>query len=102
MTLAITTLLSLIGNLIPLLTSTANANLIASIIATLEQFLPFIIGEISSLYTPVKNIIAALSATPATDAAQLAQLQVLDQQVDTAFEAIAAQTDADGAASPSA
>ena len=102
MTLAITTLLSLIGNLIPLLTSTANANLIASIIATLEQFLPFIIGEISSLYTPVKNIIAALSATPATDAAQLAQLQVLDQQVDTAFEAIAAQTDADSAASPSA
>lgn len=98
MTLAITTLLSLIGNLLPLLTSSANANLIASIIATLEQFLPFIINEISSLYQPVKNIIEALSATPATNAAQLAQLQVLDQQVDSAFEAIAAQTDADGAA----
>lgn len=98
MTLAITTLLSLIGNLVPLLTSSANASLIASIIATLEQFLPFIVNEISSLYTPVKNIIAALSATPATDAAQLAQLQVLDQAVNAAFEAIAAQTDADGAA----
>ena len=98
MTLAITTLLSLIGNLVPLLTSSANASLIASIIATLEQFLPFIVDEISSLYTPVKNIIAALSATPATDAAQLAQLQVLDQAVNAAFEAIAAQTDADGAA----
>ena|ERR1035437_7836338 len=93
-TLAITTLLSLIGNIIPLLTSTANANLIASIISTLEQFLPFIINEISSLYQPVKNIIAALSATPATDAAQLAQLQVLDQSVDAAFESAAAQTDA--------
>ncbi len=98
MTLAITTLLSLISGIIPLLTSTANASLITSIIATLEQFLPFIINEISALYQPVKNIIAALSATPATNAAQLAQLQLLDQQVDTAFEAIAAQTDADGTA----
>lgn len=98
MTLAITTLLGLIGNLIPLLTSSANASLINSIISTLEQFLPFIVNEISSLYQPVKNIIAALSATPATDAAQLAALQVLDQQVDAAFEAIAAQTDADVAA----
>lgn len=97
MTLAITTLLSLIGNLIPLLTSTANASLITSIIATLEQFLPFIIDEISSLYQPVKNIIAALSATPATNAAQAAQLATLDSAVDAAFEAAAAQTDADGA-----
>ena len=97
MTLAITTLLSLIGNLVPLLTSSANASLVASIIATLERFLPFIVDEIASLYQPVKNIIAALSATPATDAAQLAQLQALDQQVDAAFEAVAAQTDADEA-----
>ena len=96
MTIAITTLLSLLSSLIPLLTSTANANLITSIINTLTSFLPFIVNEISALYTPVKNIIAALSATPATNAAQLAQLQVLDQQVDSAFEAIAAQTDADG------
>lgn len=98
MTLAITTLLSLISNLIPLLTSTANASLIDSIISTLEQFLPFIINEISALYTPVKNIIAALSATPATNAAQAAALAALDTQLDAAFEAIAAQTDADGAA----
>lgn len=94
MTLAITTLLGLISNLIPLLTSSANATLVASIISTLEQFLPFIVDEISSLYQPVKNIISALSATPATNAAQLAQLQVLDQQVDAAFEAAASDTDA--------
>ena len=86
MTLAITTLLGLIGNLVPLLTSTANASLVASIIATLEQFLPYIVNEISSLYQPVKNIIAALSATPATNAAQAAQLAALDSQVDAAFE----------------
>jgi hypothetical protein len=67
---------------------------ITSVISTLTSFLPFIISEISSLYQPVKNIIAALSATPATDAAQLGQLQVLDAQVDAAFEAAAAQTDA--------
>jgi hypothetical protein len=96
MTLAIQTLLALIGNLVPLLTSASNANLIASIITTLEQFLPFIINEIASLYQPVKNIISALSATPATEAAQLAQLQLLDQQLDAAFEAIAAETDAQG------
>ena len=93
MTIAIQALLGLITNLIPLLTSTANASLIDSIIATLSGFLPYVIAEISALYTPVKNIIAALSATPATNAAQLAQLQVLDGQVDAAFEAAAASTD---------
>ena len=69
MTIAIQALLGLITNLIPLLTSSANASLIDSIIKTLTQFVPFIVDEISSLYTPVKNIIAALSATPATNAA---------------------------------
>jgi hypothetical protein len=93
MTLALTTLLSLISNLLPLLTSSANANLIGSIISTLEQFLPFIVDEISSLYQPVKNIIAALSANPATTAAQLATLQALDTQADAAFDAAAASTD---------
>jgi len=56
--------------------------------------MPFIIQEIQSLVTPVKNIIAALSATPATTASQLAQLQQLDTQVDAAFTAAAAATDA--------
>ena len=65
MTIAIQALLGLITNLIPLLTSTANASLIDSIIQTLSGFLPYVIAEISALYTPVKNIIAALSATPA-------------------------------------
>lgn len=101
MTIAITTLLGLIGNVIPLLTSSANAALIASIISTLEQFLPFIVDEISSLYQPVKNVIAALSATPATDAAQLAALQTLDAQLDAAFDAVAAGVDAQGATTAS-
>lgn len=97
MTLAIQALLGLIEELIPLLTSTANASLVDSIISTLSGFLPYIVQEISALYQPVKNIIAALSASPATNAAQATQLDALDTQVDAAFEAIAAQTDADGA-----
>ena len=94
MTLALQALLGMITQLIPLLTSTANASLIDSIISTLSGFLPYIVQEITALYTPVKNIIAALSATPATNAAQAAALATLDTQVDAAFEAAAASTDA--------
>ena len=94
MTIAIQALLGLIESLIPLLTSSANASVINGIINTLTNFLPYIVEESASLYQPVKNIIAALSATPATDAAQLAQLQTLDAQVDAAFDAAAAATDA--------
>lgn len=94
MTLAIQGLLGLITNLLPLLTSSANASTIDSIITTLSGFLPYIIDEIEALYTPVKNIIAALSATPATNAAQAAQLATLDTQIDAAFNAAAADTDA--------
>jgi hypothetical protein len=95
MTLAIQALLSLLQQLMPLLAG-HNAVLIGGIISTLEQFLPFVIQEVSSLYEPVKNIIAALSANPATTAEQLAKLQVLDKATDDAFEAIAAETDAEG------
>ena len=94
MTLAIQALLSMLGQLIPLLTSSANAALINSIISTLSGFLPYIVNEISALYQPVKDIIAALSATPATNAAQAAQLATLDAQVDAAFDAAATATDA--------
>lgn len=94
MTLAIQALLGMIEELLPLLTSSANAALVDSIISTLSGFLPFIIQEISALYTPVKNIIAALSATPATNAEQAATLATLDAQIDTAFNAAAADTDA--------
>lgn len=98
MTIAIQALLALIGQLLPLITSSTNVALVGSIISTLEQFLPFIIQEISSLYQPVKNIIMALSANPATTAEQLASLQVLDKSTDDAFEAIAKETDVEGQA----
>ncbi|HXP63984.1 MAG TPA: hypothetical protein VN815_00800 [Steroidobacteraceae bacterium] len=94
MSAALSALLGLIGQLIPLITSSANATLIDSIINTLEGFLPFIIQEVEALYQPVKNIIAALSANPATTASQLAALQAQEAQIDAAFDAAAASTDA--------
>jgi hypothetical protein len=97
MTAAIVAILSLIEQLLPAVLSAANVSLVTSIITTLTNLLPFIVQEIETLAPAVKNIIAALSANPTTTAEQLAQLQALDQQVDTAFEAVAAQTDADSA-----
>ena len=94
MSAALSALLGLIGQLIPLITSAANATLIDSIINTLEGFLPFIIQDVEVLYQPVKNIIAALSANPATTASQLAALQAQEAQIDAAFDAAAASTDA--------
>jgi hypothetical protein len=94
MTLVIQTVLAMITSLLPLVTSAATATQIGSIVAALTNMLPFIIQEVEALVVPVKNIIAALSANPATETDQLAQLQALDKQVDDAFEAAAAATDA--------
>jgi len=93
MSILITSILSMIEALLPAITSSANASLIGSIITALTNMLPFIIQEVEALVGPVKNIIAALSANPATTAAQLTTLQTLDVQVDAAFEAAAAATD---------
>jgi hypothetical protein len=101
MTAAIQAVLGLINHLLPSILG-SNAQLIENIISVLSNMLPYILAEVESLYEPVKNIIAALSANPATTADQLTQLQALDAQVDAAFEAAAAeQTDVDGVAAPS-
>jgi hypothetical protein len=94
MTAVISTILALIEQLLPAITSAGNTALITGVINALTSMLPFIIDEISALITPVKNIIAALSANPATTATQLAALQALDAQVDVAFDAAAGPTDA--------
>ncbi len=94
MTLAIQAVLAMITQFLPLIGGGTNVVLIESIVSALSGMMPFIVQEISSLYEPIKNIIAALSATPATTAAQLAILQALDKTVDDAFDAAAADTDA--------
>lgn len=91
----VTAVIGMIGHLLPLITSASNAVMIESILNTLASVLPFVVEEAQALAGPIKNIIAALSANPATTAEQLKTLQDLDKQVDTAFEAAAAETDAE-------
>lgn len=95
MTLAIQAMLAMIEQVLPMLTGAANVALVDSIISTLSGFLPFIVQEVETLGPPIRNIIAALSANPATNAAQAATLSTLDKQVDDAFDAAATDTDAD-------
>ncbi len=99
MTAVITTVLGLIETyLLPLVASSSDVTLITQIITTLEGLLPVIAGSIGPFYQSVKNIIAALSANPATMPDQLAALQALDKTADDAFEAAASDTDAEGSA----
>jgi hypothetical protein len=94
MSVVITSVLAMIESLLPAITSGGNVAIVDGVINALTAMLPFIIQEVEALVTPVKNIIAALSANPATTAAQLTQLEALDAQVDTAFDAAAGPTDA--------
>ena len=88
--------LTIIQQILPLLgTSNTSTNAITTIVTQLEKWLPLIVQEISVLYGPVKNIIAALSANPATLVEQQATLAAIDAQVDTAFEAAAKDVDPD-------
>lgn len=97
---AILAVLSVIESIIPLLgTSAATATTITNIIAALTQLLPFIINEVSTVYTSVKNIIALLqnSGAPMT-ADQITALQQLDAQVDQAWAQVMPSIDPDNPA----
>lgn len=91
----ITAVVALLGQLIPLVGT--NSALISTIINTLVAVLPEVVTEVETLIPPIKNIIAALSANPATTEVQMATLQVLDAQADAAFEAAAVDPAADAA-----
>jgi hypothetical protein len=95
---ALTTMLQVVEAVLPTVGASTSAPIILSIVAALEKWVPVIITlfpTATNLYTAVKNIIAGLSANPDTSAAQLATLQQLDAQVDTAFEAAAKDVDPD-------
>jgi len=88
--------LEIIQQVLPLLNNGGTSTkAITTIVTQLEKWLPLIVQELSVLYGPVKNIIAALSANPATLAEQQATLATIDAQVDTAFEAAAKDVDPD-------
>lgn len=93
---AILSVLSLIEGLIPILgTSTATATIVTSIINALIQLMPYIVNEIGTVYTSVKNIIEQLQNSGAPTPDQLAALAALDAQVDAAWTAVESQIDPD-------
>jgi hypothetical protein len=88
--------LSMIESVLPMLgTSTATTTMLASIISALTSLMPYIVNEISTVYTSVKNIIAQLQNTGAPTADQLTALQSLDAQVDAAWNTAQTQIDPD-------
>ncbi len=80
----IQTLLQLILALLPKIGVDSKAT--NTILTALIQIVPIAMQEAQDVLPAIKNIIAALSTNPATTADQLKTLQVLDAQVDQAFE----------------
>jgi hypothetical protein len=98
-TTAVLAVLTLIEQILPLLTGgSTTVTLIANIIQALIKFMPLIENEIGTVYTAVKNILAALSSNPAATADQMTALTTLDKQVDDAWNAIESQIDPDAPA----
>ena len=96
--LSITTLLQVVETVLPLVSGATSSTIIISVVAALEKWIPIVTAlmpNATTLFQSIKNMIAALSSNPDTPAVQLATLQQLDAQVDTAFEAIALQEDPD-------
>lgn len=89
---AITIVLSLIEQVLPLITGGGAAG---SVVSMLESILPLVISEVSSLYTPIKNIITALQSSGALTPDEITQVQALDKQVDDAFATATAGLDPD-------
>lgn len=88
--------LAMIEQILPLVgTSAATVTLISTVVNALTSLMPYIVNEIETVYTAVKNIIAQLqnSGAPTTD--QLAALAALDAQVDAAWTAVQVQIDPD-------
>jgi len=93
---AILAVLAVIEQFLPLLTtSTATVTMVETIVTALTQLMPFIVDEIGTVYTAVKNIIAQLQNSGAPTADQLAALQSLDAQVDAAWIAVQSKIDPD-------
>jgi hypothetical protein len=93
MNVVVPALLALLAQVAPSLGTPA----VTTVITALIQLLPTLVQLGEDLAPIVKNIIAALSANPATTAEQLDRLQRLDTQIDAAFEAAATIAEAEDA-----
>jgi len=93
-------ILAILAVIEPLIgTSAATASMITNIINALSALLPYIINEISTVYTAVKNIISLLqNSSGSMTADQVTALQTLDAQVDAGWAAVQAQIDPDNPA----
>ena len=99
MNAAITAILALLQQLLPLITAgSASSGIVATVVNVLTTWLPLITTEITALYEPVKNIITVLQSSGALTEQQIADLRVLDAKVDADFEAASAGQDPDAAA----
>lgn len=81
-----TSILEMVLAVVPQLTT---SEVVGRIITTLQQLLPVLIKEYRDLLPIVKNIITALKSNGMAVDAQLDALDLLDAQVDTAFETAA-------------
>jgi Glu-tRNA(Gln) amidotransferase subunit E-like FAD-binding protein len=80
----IASVVALLGQVIPVIGK--NPALISNIINTLVTITPAVISEVQVLKPAIKNIVAALSANPATTAQQIATLKELDKVCDADFD----------------
>lgn len=88
--------LAMIEQILPLVgTSSATVTMIGTVVNALTSLMPYIVNEIETVYTAVKNIIAQLQNSGAPTADQLAALAALDAQVDAAWTAAQPTIDPD-------
>jgi prophage DNA circulation protein len=91
--------LAMIEQILPLIgTSSATVTMIESVVTALTQLMPYIVNEISTVYTATKNIISQLQNSGAPTADQLTALTSLDAQVDAAWASVQTQIDPDNPA----
>lgn len=91
-------IINLIEELLTLIPSGGSSTAISNIITILEKILPLIVGEVETLYQPMKNIIATLLITGKITPVQVATLQALDNKMDDEFDAAAKGLDPDATA----
>ena len=96
MNAAFTAILALLQQLLPLITAgSASSGVVGTVVNVLTTWLPLVETLTENLYTPVKNIIAALQSSGALTDQQIADLKAMDAKIDADFEAASAGLDPD-------
>lgn len=98
---AIIVILSLIEEVLPLVTGPQNAStvqIIDKIIGALEAMLPQIVTWSQTLFTVATNILSTLQNSGNLTAAQIASTQALQAQVDAGWNAVVNSIDPDNPA----